>query len=200
MGTEMEWKLAVPETAVLDQIAAWEGLKPLQSEPFRHYEMQSAYFDTPERLFAQLRMTVRCRRENEEAVVCVKAPLPGEGDPFLHGEWETAGTDPVQAFPALVGGGAPAALLEAGPLQIVCRAAFHRRAALLTFPDGSSCELALDHGRLCGPTETMALCELELEMKAGEPAAAKALYRQLAEVFGLSPQLLSKYARAKQLR
>ena len=199
MGKELEWKLAVPETATLDRIAAWEALKPLLAEGFRHYEMRTAYYDTPDRRFAEKRMTVRCRRENETSVVCVKAPLPEAEDPHEHGEWELVGEDPAEAIPALIAAGAPKALLESGPLQVVCRAAFHRRAALLRFPDGSACELALDEGALFGPTESIPLRELELEMKAGDPAAAKALYARLMEAFGLAPQPLSKYARAKAL-
>lgn len=199
MGRELEWKLAVPEAALLDRIAAWEALKPLQAEAFRHYEMRTSYYDTPDRLFARLHMTVRCRRENEQAIVCVKAPLPEAEDPHEHGEWELAGADPEAAVPALISAGAPEALRRAGPLQVVCRAAFHRRAALLRFRDGSVCELALDHGTLFGPTESTPLCELELELKSGAPAAAKALYERLIGEFGLAPQPLSKYARAKAL-
>ena len=199
MGTELEWKLAVPEIALLDQIAAWEPLQPLLAEPFREYEMRTTYYDTPDRKFADRHMTVRCRRENGEAVVCVKAPLPEAGDPSLHGEWETAGEDPLQALPELVAAGAPRMLLEAEVLRPVCRAAFHRRAVLLRFPDASVCELALDCGALFGAAEEEPLCELELEMKAGDPAAARALYAGLSARFGLEPQPLSKYARAKAL-
>ena len=122
MGRELEWKLAVPDPALLDQIAAWEALEPLRIEPFRHYEMRTAYYDTPDRAFAEGRMTVRCRMENGTAVVCVKAPLPGAEDPHEHGEWEIEGEDPAAALPALVSAGAPRALLEAGVLETVCRA------------------------------------------------------------------------------
>ncbi|MBO4418975.1 MAG: CYTH domain-containing protein, partial [Oscillospiraceae bacterium] len=90
--------------------------------------------------------------------------------------------------------------LEPVPLLSLWRADFIRRAALLRFDDGSAAELALDSGTLFGPTQSAPLCELELELKAGEPAQALALAEALAERFSLTPQPLGKFPRALALK
>lgn len=202
MATEQEWKLNVPNAGTLDEILAWEGVRELLAEPVRIYRMKTTYYDTPDRRFAARRYTLRRRMENETSVLCVKAPVAGAAalaGAKLRGEWEVEGPDLEAALPALVALGAPADLLEAPALVPVCGAAFTRRAVVLGFADGSACELALDRGRLFGPTVSAPLCELELELKQGEADAALQLCRTLALQFGLQPQPKSKYARARLL-
>lgn len=199
MGKELEWKLAVPEACLLDDILAWEEIRRRMAEAPRFYHMQSSYYDTPDRRFSRRRITVRCRLENETPVICVKAPFPGSEDRFLHGEWELEGTELAAALPKLVELGAPAELLEPVPLVCMWEADFQRRAVLLRFDDGSVSELALDLGALYGPTHSLPLCELELELKQGEPGASLALLEALQTRFALKPQEKSKFARARAL-
>ena len=199
MGKELEWKLAVPEACLLDEILAWEGVRARMAEEPRFYHMQTSYYDTPDRRFSRRRITVRRRLENETPVICVKAPLPGADDHWLHGEWELEGTDVAAALPRLVEMGAPEELLEPVPLVCMWRADFARRAVLLRFDDGSAAELALDLGALYGPTHSLPLCELELELKEGEPAETLALLAALRERYDLKPQEKSKFARARAL-
>lgn len=199
MGKEMEWKLAVPEAGLLDEILAWEGIRARMAEEPRFYHMRSAYYDAPDRRFSGRRITLRRRMENETSVICVKAPLPGADNRFLHGEWELEGTDLAAALPRLVELGAPEVLLEPVELDCLWRADFERRAVLLRFEDGSAAELALDRGALYGPTRSMPFCELELEQKEGGPAGTLALLTALRERFALEPQEKSKYARARAL-
>ena len=199
MGTELEWKYAVPAPAPLDEILAWEEVQSRMAEEPRRYHMQSEYYDTPDRRLSHRRITLRRRLENERSVICVKAPLPGAADRHLHGEWELEGESPAEALPRLIALGAPPELGELKQLVPVCGADFQRRAALLRFPDGSACELALDRGRLFSRSGELPLCELELEQKEGSPHASQALYRALRARFGLAPQERSKYARAREL-
>ena len=195
----MEWKLAVPEACLLDDILAWEGVRARMAEEPRLYHMQSAYYDAPDRRFSRRRITLRRRLENGNSVICVKAPIPGADDRYLHGEWEVEGTDLTAALPGLVEQGAPAVLLESAPLDCLWRADFVRRAVLLRFDDDSVAELALDQGALYGPTRSMPLCELELEQKKGDSAGTRALLFALRERFALKPQEKSKFARARAL-
>ena len=201
MGKELEWKLAVPEACLLDDILAWTEIRRRMAEEPRFYHMRTSYYDTPDRRFSRRQITVRCRLENETPVICVKAPLPGaEADArFFRGEWELEGTDIPAALPRLVEMGAPAVLLEPVTLTCMWEADFERRAVLLVFEDGSAAELALDLGALYGPTHSLPLCELELEQKRGEPAATLALLAALRERFALKPQEKSKFARARAL-
>ena len=199
MGKEQEWKLAVPDPALLDEILTWEGIHSRMLEEPRHYHMQSAYYDTLDRRFSRRRITLRRRMENEISVVCVKAPLADAADPYTHGEWELEADDLAAALPRLVEMGAPAALLEPAELRCMWRADFQRRAVLLGFDDGSTSELALDAGTLSGPNRSLPLCELELEMKSGAPTRTLLLLSTLRGRFGLQPQEKSKFARAREL-
>ena len=199
MGKELEWKLAVPEACLLDEILAWEGVRARMAEEPRFYHMRSSYYDTPDRRFSRRRITVRLRLENETPVICVKAPLLGADDRYLHGEWEVEGDDLAAALPRLVELGAPEELLEPVPLACMWKADFERRAVLLRFDDGSAAELALDRGALYGPTRSLSLCELDLEQKDGDSAGTLALLAALRERFSLKPQEKSKFARARAL-
>ncbi len=202
MGIEREWKLAAEDAAELEHILSDPALNAMRTEEVRVYEMRTTYFDTPSRHFAERFYTVRRRMENERSVLCVKAPVPGGDGAKVRGEWETEGEDMAAALPELVAMGAPADLLEAAKegLVPVCGAAFRRRAVTLRLPDGSLAELACDLGELRGPTESMPLCEVELELKEGEGAATGALADELCKRFRLRPEPRSKISRAKTLR
>lgn len=211
MGTELEWKYALPDPALLDEIAACETVRGRTVESPRRCHMQSEYYDTPDHRFFRERTTLRHRLEDERSVFCMKAPLRGEqsvgtalcrpspeADPHLRGEWETEAADLASALPRLAALGAPVPPADT-PLQVLCRADFIRRAVLLRLDDGSTAELALDLGTLSGATRSLPLCELELELKSGEPAAARAFAEALAARFSLRPEPLSKFARASAL-
>ena len=200
MGQELEFKMAAADAAELDRLLADEAISALRTEEVRVYEMRTTYYDTPSRRFSALRYTVRRRRENDRSILCVKAPVPGE-DPLLRGEWELEGEDMAAALPALVDMGAPADLLEAARegLVPVCGAAFRRRAVNLRLPDGSLCELACDLGELFGQTESLPLCEAELELKEGAPDETRALADELCARFRLRPEPRSKVSRARGL-
>ena len=60
-------------------------------------------------------------------------------------------------------------------------------------------ELALDRGVLLGGGREVALCEVEVELKDGQPEAAVAFAQELAEKFGLRPEQKSKFRRALAL-
>lgn len=203
MSTELEWKYAVPNPAVLAELPAWEGFAGLFDGPPKQYHMQTVYLDTDDRRLAAANITLRRRMENQTSVVCCKAPLPG-ADPAsgkLRGEWELAADDVAAALPVLVERGAPKAILEAAAagLAPVCAADFLRTARPLRLPDGTTAELALDSGSLLGQIKLLPFCEVELELKSGDPEACRALIEALAAARGLRPQPLSKYARAKRL-
>jgi inorganic triphosphatase YgiF len=196
----MEWKYAVPDGDLLDRIAGDPEVEALAIEAERVIEMRSAYLDTPDGSLRQKRIAVRRRMENDASVICVKTKLSAEGSLALRGEWETEDEEPLAALPELVERGAPAELLGVEELVCVCRADYRRRARLLRFPDGSEAELALDLGTLSASDSSIPLCEMELELKQGEPDASLAFAARLADRYGLNPEPKSKYDRALGLR
>lgn len=189
MGVEFELKY----TAQPDQL---EQLKQAYALDYKQYRMQTTYYDTLSGALSRLHITLRCRMENEEAVCTVKTPIAGYG----RGEWDCRCEDIRKALPLLVAAGAPKELeaLTAEGLQEVCGARFTRYAGELTLGD-TVVELALDQGVLTGGGKELPLCEVEVELKAGEPELAVAFGTQLKNRFALVPQEKSKFRRALEL-
>ena len=188
MGREFELKYsAAPEQQAAIR-AAFPDLRPI--------EMETTYYDTPNGDLSARHWTLRRRLENGRSVCTVKTPAPGGA----RGEWELEMADIGEAIPKLCKLGAPAelmALTEGGVIR-VCGARFTRLAGELAAP-GCTLELALDWGVLMGGGREEPLCEVEVELKSGEEAAAAAFARDLASRFGLVPQPKSKYRRALDL-
>ena len=89
--------------------------------------------------------------------------------------------------------------MEGQTPQPLCVAQFSRRSAGVAFADGTVCELCGDVGALAGGGKEEALCEIEVELKQGDPETAAAFAAELCERFGLQEQPLSKFARAAAL-
>ena len=158
--------------------------------------MQTTYYDTPSGALSQRNITLRCRMENEEAVCTVKTPISGYG----RGEWDCLCDDICKAIPLLVEAGAPEEIrdLTAEGLTPVCGARFTRHAGTVDFA-GTRLEIALDTGVLMGGGQEVPLCEVEVELKSGEPETAIAFGMELRQCFGLVPQKKSKFRRALEL-
>lgn len=199
MGVELEFKLHMDGPAALARVLADPELEALRQTEWCVRPMRTTYYDTPDRRLGARHWTLRFRQEGDEPVVCLKTP--GD-DPRIRCELEiTAPAMGEAALAALVEAGAPAELLALYPALIpVCGAEFTRRSAMLTLADGSTAELAGDHGVLRGPTEQMEFTELELELCSGGAAETEALTRRLCERYALREEPQGKFARARGLK
>lgn len=189
MGIEFELKFsATPEQ--LEQIAAAYPVA------YRTIQMETTYFDTRQFTLSDRHVTLRRRMENGESVCTVKTPVSGYG----RGEWECRCDDIENGVLELCKLGAPRELLllTAEGVAPVCGARFTRRAGDV-FCAGAELELALDQGILLGGGKEIGLCEVEVELKSGDTAAAIAFGTTLAERFDLKPQKKSKFRRALAL-
>ena len=189
MGAEYERKFRATPAALQQLLADYPGC-------WQTIAMETTYFDTPSASLSARRFMLRIRKENGIPVCTLKTP--GEGN--LRGEWETECGQLSGAVSELCKLGAPtelAVLCQEG-LVPVCGAAFTRKALLLT-PAGCTAELALDEGYLFGSRQ-LPLCEVELELKAGNRDALDAFADALAGKYGLCPEDRSKFARALALR
>lgn len=163
------------------------------------------YFDTEDSGLAARRIALRLRKEGRRWVQTVKAE--GEG-PLVRLEHNVAVKLPVGAAPqpdparhqGSPAGDALAAALADLPQPLVerYRTDIVRRTLLLSEPAGEV-ELALDEGRIIAGERSAVVCELELELKSGEPAALVAPALRLAAGFGLWLSTVSKAERGERL-
>ena len=188
MGRELEYKYASTEEVQAELLKTYGN--------FQQIQMETTYYDTPDRLLSAAHITLRLRKENDEVVCTLKTPLP-DGS---RGEWECSATDIESGITTLLSLGAPDALekLTAGGVEPVCGARFTRQVTLVPTADGMA-ELALDHGVLLGGGKQLPLCEVEIEQKSGSDAATAALAAQIAHLYGLSQEPYSKFRRASDL-
>ena len=164
--------------------------------PSKQFHMETTYYDTPSGALSQLHYTLRRRMENDKSVCTLKTPATGLG----RNEIELECGNIEDSIPALCAAGAPenfGTLVQEGILP-VCSAKFHRTAITLTL-ENCTLELALDSGTLTGGNKTIPLCEVEVELKKGEPASADLFAKMLAIQYGLLPETHSKFRRALSL-
>ena len=202
MGMEQEWKLQARNPATLTRIFQDARILDLQATPVEKIQMQTTYLDTPDNLLSRRRWTLRCRRENEQAVITLKTPADTA---HTRGEWalnvEAAGLPTGKMLLQLYQMGAPRQILDLCGRQLiaVCGVRFVRQRCLLRWPDGAEAELALDEGVLEKGTKQEAFCELELERIQGAFTQAETLIQQLQQEYDLFEQPRSKFQRANDL-
>lgn len=186
MSKEIELKFRLEESKIPAIMSdAW--LSSFFISDFTEIRMESTYFDTPERVLQDARITFRMRKENEETRFTVKTPR-GEHE---RGEWEVSLESIGEAVPALEKLGAPK--LPSPPYIPCASAQFLRRMVRLSLSAQTEFELCIDVGTL----GTQSFCELELELKQGTKEELESFGALLATRFSLVPESRSKFARAK---
>jgi inorganic triphosphatase YgiF len=188
MGREFELKFSASERSFAALGQQWDD--------FTVISMETTYYDTADCALSQRHITLRRRMENGVSVCTVKTPDGDHG----RGEWELVEQDIEAAVPMLCKLGAPEELLDLtkNGLVVSCGARFTRRAKLLSSPKGEV-ELALDEGVLLGGGKELPLREVEIELKSGPEELAESYAKALAEMFQLTPEPKSKFARAQRL-
>lgn len=189
MGIEYERKYKATPQA-LDRLLASLG------QTGRQIRMETTYYDTPDGDFSARHWTVRRRMENEKSVCTFKFPVAGLG----RGEFEVECPcleDALKELCKLSGKEELVALASAG-LVPVCGARFTRTAVDMTVGT-TRIELALDQGVLLGGGREIPLWEVEAELKAGDPKDVDQFGAYLQTAYGIEPETLSKFARARAL-
>lgn len=210
LPTEIELKLTLPagDTANLARTLARSPL--LARRQATREQLHNVYFDTPDQHLRRSLVALRMRRVastdgsgKEQWLQTLK--MGGRNDSALsqRGEWETA---------SRTGDNLDAAALKATPwaqfdpdgslfaaLQPGFTTSFERSRWLVKRRDLSQVEIALDIGRITAGQQVAAICELEIELRRGTPAALFDAARQLAGQFGAVPGVLSKSARGYAL-
>ena len=189
MGLEIELKYrATPEQQQAVQKACGTTAHTIS--------METTYYDTADRQLSAQKITLRRRFENGVSVCTMKTPAAGNA----RGEWDCLRETIEEAIPELcklASRGDLLQLLEGGVVP-VCGARFTRQAVDIQTADFTA-ELALDNGVLLGGGREVPLCEIELELKSGNPEAMGIYMQLLAGVYGLVPEKKSKFRRAMDL-
>lgn len=164
--------------------------------------LHNIYFDTPDQALRRQRVALRLRRTGDEVqgkwLQTLKTSGADESALSRRGEWESPVPD--QAL-------APAAL-EASPwsdidpdgqlmasLSPCFMTVFERTTWLVRRRDGSAVEVALDLGYIDANDKRAPICELELELKAGQPVALFDIARDISNHIAVLPASLSKAQR-----
>lgn len=157
-------------------------------------ELLSTYFDTDGRHLRDAGFTLRVRQDADLRLQTVKS-ADGDGL-FSRGEWEAEIAGDGVDFAAAMD--TPLGPLLSGGLDGEIRPVFAtrvRRQVGRVARDGADIEVSLDEGEIEGDGRRSRLSEVELELKAGAPAA---LFALADELFGEAPLKLSFVSKAER--
>src|SRR5262245_23690463 len=158
----------------------------------------SVYFDTDDKKLNDAGVFMRVRRRGGRHIQTIKASQPGQL--FSRGEWEREIEGP---WPDL-GGAKDTALepLSRRDLAKLLKPVFEsrvQRTTLLLREKGSQIEVALDQGVIDTGEKSSPLCEIELELKKGNPGGLFRLARKLSKSVPLQLAVRSKAERGYAL-
>lgn len=199
---EVELKLSLPGNDAADLAKRLARLPALARRKPSRQSLTNIYFDTPEQALRQQGVVLRLRRVGSEAdprwLQTLKTSSSGGSALSQRGEWESPVVGPALESAALAdtawSGIDPEGRLFA-TLAPCFVTRFERTLWLLRRKDGSVVEVALDIGQVEAKGRVAPICELELELKAGQPAALFDLARQLGRGVALLPANRSKAER-----
>ncbi|MBR5371993.1 MAG: CYTH domain-containing protein [Oscillospiraceae bacterium] len=160
--------------------------------------MAADYYETPDRTLREQGVALRLRRENEKTVCCMKRTLQKTGALAVREEYETEASDLREGLMKLPEAGAPKDIcifLAAQNLTAFAQTAFTRQWFLLD-AGAFTAEFAVDAGKLGNSDHMEPFEELEFELKSGDPDAFCAYAERIQAEYALTPQPLSKLARA----
>lgn len=184
MDREIELKFLIPPEAAPLVLAQLKGEEAAR-------QLDATYFDTPDHALRKAGFGLRVRDGEGGRKQTLKSA--SAGGVFARGEWETAVAGPGPDREALARTPA-AAVLDGQDLAPVFTARVDRLVRLVQVGE-ARIEAALDRGELHAGGRQASVCELELELKHGDPAALFDLARQLARTAPLRLSLVSKAER-----
>ena len=203
MPTETEIKLRTSR-ATLEALREHPLLKKRNKSGWQKHALSNQYFDTPDHALADAKVALRLRRDGEHVIQTLKSRGQSVAGLSERNEWnwplQSAELDlgklDDSCWPASLAG------LDKNTLQPIFSTDFVRDKADIAWGRGKarvSIEAALDLGQACTGAQQEEICELELELRAGEPAALLELAIELATDLPLMPCDISKAERGYRL-
>ncbi|MDE3739181.1 CYTH domain-containing protein [Pseudomonas resinovorans] len=203
MNKETEIKLRASRET-LEALRDHPLLKKRNKSGWERRELFNQYFDTPERDLAQARVALRLRRDGEQFIQTLKTRGQSVAGLSERNEWDwyldKAKLDPKK----LTDDCWPASLAELDKKQLkpIFTTDFNRDRAEIAWGRGKAkvvIEAALDLGKVIAGKQQEEICELELELRQGEPEALLELAAELAADLPLMPCDISKAERGYRL-
>ena len=193
---EIELKLALPpqQAATFIKLMARRRSVPAQQA------LRTRYFDTPDFALSAQGIALRVRRAGRRWLQTLKTEGERRGGLSQRAEYEmaiTRGTPDWSRFPAEAQAWVPEVLRA--QLVPVFETDFSRTAWQLVDKRGTAIEVALDVGEVRAGACRQPICEIELELKAGQPDALFELAQGWAQRLDCLPLDISKAERGVRL-
>ena len=188
MEQEFKWNA---ESTQISIILSYLGL----DEPNQILTMSAVYYDTQDGYLSHKKAGLRIRKENSDCICCLKISEPSKNGAFIRQEYEAPACEIQEGLQLLLNLGAPESLcrqLLQADLVPICRTDFTRKAYLYQEQDFTM-EIAFDTGCF---NQTIPFSEWEAEYKSGHLETFLSFCQQMQTDLKLSPQPLSKLARA----
>lgn len=192
MTNEIELKLVLAKA----DAKAVEASDLLPGDPVIA-KLEAIYFDTPGRDLAKAGLSLRIRRSGRRRVQTIKASGAAASGLFVRPEWER---DVADDRPVLDDTTPILGLL--GPNATAIQPRFEIKVERRTWTvaeGGAEIVLVLDRGKAQAGERRSAICELELELKSGSPAALFAFARRIDLVAPVRLGVLTKAERGDRL-
>lgn len=196
-GKEIELKLEC-DPRDIDAVAAHPILTGASHAP-QVRELISIYYDTGEDVLRTAGVFLRVRATGDGYVQTIKTAR-GAGEFLERDEWECSLASHQPDLDAAVGT-ALEPLLTPEVRAALCprvHTRFRRKAYHIDY-DGAEIEAAVDQGEVTAGVKAAPICELELELKAGDRRAIFALAKELAETVPLTLGVKTKAERGFEL-
>ena len=203
MNKETEIKLRVSRET-LAALRDHPLLKKRNKSGWEQRELFNQYFDTPERDLAAAKVALRVRRDGEQFIQTLKTRGQSVAGLSERNEWDWSLAKAKLDLKKLDDSCWPAALAELDKKQLVpiFTTDFIREKAEIAWGRGKAkvvIEAALDLGKVIAGEGEEEICELELELRQGEPEALLELAAELAADLPLMPCDISKAERGYRL-
>ncbi|CAN7355660.1 CYTH domain-containing protein [Pseudomonas sp. LjRoot71] len=203
MNKETEIKLRVSRET-LAALRDHPLLKKRNKSGWEQRELFNQYFDTPSRDLAAAKVALRLRRDGEQVIQTLKTRGQSVAGLSERNEWDWYLSKTKLDLKKLDDSCWPAALAELDKKQLVpiFTTDFVREKAEIAWGRGKAkvvIEAALDLGKVLAGEGEEEICELELELRQGDPDALLELAAELAADLALMPCDISKAERGYRL-
>jgi inorganic triphosphatase YgiF len=203
MQKETEIKLRVSRETLI-ALREHPLLKKRNKSGWERLELFNQYFDTPERELAHAKVALRIRRDGDAIIQTLKTRGQSIAGLSARNEYNWDIPKAKLDLKKLDGECWPEQLAELDKKTIkpLFTTDFVREKAEISWGRGKAkvvIEAALDLGNVIVGKQKEEICELELELREGEPAALLELAAELAEKLALMPCDISKAERGYRL-